>query len=52
MKITINNQQINGGEYATPSIDIYEVRVEAGFEASMPGVTINPWESEGDKLEF
>ena len=52
MKKSINNKSINEGAYATPSIEIYAVRVEAGFEASMPGVTINPWESDDDTLEF
>ena len=45
-----NNTIIGGGIYTAPSIDLYEVKVEAGFEASMPGVTINPWESDDDSL--
>ena len=52
MKKLINNQNFNEGAYAAPSIEIHAVSVEAGFEASMPGVTINPWESDDDTLEF
>ena len=47
--LTINST-IAKATYTTPSIDLYEVKVEAGFEASMPGVTINPWESDDDSL--
>ena len=47
--LTINST-IAKAAYTTPSIDLYEVKVEAGFEASMPGVTINPWESDDDSL--
>ena len=36
--------------YKAPSIEIHAVKVEAGFEASVPGVTINPWESDNDSL--
>lgn len=52
MKKFINNQIFNEGAYVAPSIEIYAVHVEAGFEASLPGVTINPWESDDDTLEF
>lgn len=38
--------------YNAPSITLCEVKVEAGFEASLPGVTISPWESDDDSLEF
>ena len=41
-----------GGAYAAPEMQLCSIKVEAGFEASMPGVTINPWESEGDSLQF
>ena len=40
------------GTYTTPKMDVCSVKVESGFEASMPGVTINPWESDNDTLEF
>ena len=39
-------------EYTTPEVEVCSVVVERGFEASMPGVTINPWEREEDSLEF
>lgn len=52
MSKLINKSKIKGGGYATPSIDIYSVKVEAGFEASLPGVTISPWESDNDSLEL
>lgn len=38
--------------YEAPNFDVVLAVVERGFEASMPGVTINPWESEDDSLEF
>jgi hypothetical protein len=39
--------------YTTPKVAICSVAVEAGFQASMPGVTIKPWEPEtDDSLEF
>lgn len=38
--------------YNTPLITLYEVKVEAGFEASLPGTEIAPWESDNDSLEF
>ena len=40
------------GAYAAPEVDICTVKVESGFEASLPGVTLNPWESDNDTLEF
>ena len=40
------------GAYTTPEMDVCSVKVESGFETSMPGVTINPWESDNDTLEF
>jgi hypothetical protein len=46
MKTTNNNAE----SYKAPSIEIHAVKVEAGFEASVPGVTINPWESDNDSL--
>ena len=49
MKHTANFQD---AVYSAPQVDVCSVKVESGFEASMPGVTINPWESEGDSLEF
>ena len=39
-------------EYTTPEVNVCMVKAERGFEASMPGVTINPWEREEDSLEF
>lgn len=41
-----------GGEYTAPAMEVCLVVAERGFEASMPGVTINPWEREEDTLEF
>ena len=38
--------------YEAPNFDVVLAVVERGFEASMPGVTINPWESDDDSLEF
>lgn len=38
--------------YEAPNFDVVLAAVERGFEASMPGVTINPWESEDDSLVF
>lgn len=40
------------GAYTAPMLDAYSVKVESGFEASMPGVTIKPWETEDDSLQF
>ena len=38
--------------YAAPEVKVCSVEVEAGYSASIPGVTINPWEREEDSLEF
>ena len=38
--------------YEAPNFDVVLAVVERGFEASLPGVSINPWESDGDSLEF
>ena len=38
--------------YVAPRVEVSSAAVEAGFSASMPGVTINPWESDNDTLEF
>lgn len=38
--------------YEAPNFDVVLAVVERGFEASMPGVSINPWEREDDSLEF
>ena len=38
--------------YEAPNFDVVLAVVERGFEASMPGVSINPWESEDDSLVF
>ena len=39
-------------EYTAPEVEVCSVKAERGFEASMPGVTINPWEREEDSLQF
>ena len=39
-------------EYTTPMVEVCSVKAERGFEASMHGVTINPWEREDGTLEF
>jgi hypothetical protein len=38
--------------YTAPRVEVCSAIVEAGYSASMPGVTINPWEREDDTLEF
>ena len=38
--------------YEAPNFDVVLAVVERGFEASMPGVSINPWENDNDSLEF
>ena len=52
MKKLIHNSIIKGGGYCTPSIDVVEVAAEAGFEASLPGVSISAWESDNDSLDL
>lgn len=47
-----NNLKNLGGTYAAPEMQLCSIKVEAGFEASMPGVTIDPWEREEGTLEF
>ena len=42
----------NGVDYTAPAIKSIEVVAERGFEASMPGVNIAPWETEEGTLEF
>ena len=49
MKYTKNLKAV---AYTTPEVNVCSVMVESGFEASMPGVTINPWEREEDTLTF
>ena len=44
-KTTLNN-------YTAPRVEVCSAVVESGYQASMPGVTINPWEREDDTLEF
>lgn len=50
MKYT--TKTLREGEYTAPELDVCSVAAEQGFTASMPGVTINPWESDNDSLEF
>lgn len=52
MKKLTHNLNIKEGFYNTPSVDIVEVVAERGFEASIPGVSISPWESDNDSLEL
>ncbi len=52
MSKLINKSDIKGGGYDSPSIDICNVKVEAGFESSLQGITISPWESDNDSLEL
>lgn len=40
------------GDYTAPEMEVCLVKAERGFEASMPGITIKPWESDDDSLEF
>lgn len=43
---------IKGGLYSKPSVYIVDVATERGFEASIPGVSISPWESDKDSIEL
>ena len=56
LTIQINTQKImkhtTMKEYKTPTAEVCSVKVESGYEASMPGVTIKPWEGESDSLQF
>ena len=52
MSKLIYNSEIKGGGYNTPSIDVVEVATEAGFQDSLPSVSITPWESDNDSLEL
>ena len=36
------------GAYCAPTVELCEVVAERGFQASLPGTTINPWESDND----
>lgn len=39
--------------YVAPAVSLLDVAVEAGFEASMPGVSVKAWENDGESaLEF
>ena len=38
--------------YTAPRVEVCSAVVESGYQASMPGVTIKPWESEEDSLQF
>jgi hypothetical protein len=38
--------------YCHPTIESLDVVCERGFEASLPGVTIDPWGSDDDSLEL
>ena len=38
--------------YEAPNFDVVLAVVERGFEASLPGVSINPWVIEDDSLVF
>ena len=40
------------GDYTAPEMEVLSVNAEQGFSASMPGVTIKPWEEDNDSLEF
>lgn len=46
------SQKFSGAGYTAPEVSTYSVKVETGFSSSLPGVTINPWESDDDSLEF
>jgi hypothetical protein len=48
----MNKQFYFSSEYVAPEVEVISAVVEHGFSASLPGVTIDPWESEGDSLEF
>ena len=43
---------ITSEEYTAPELEVVSAVVEEGFTASLPGVTINPWEKDDDSLEF
>ena len=38
--------------YSYPTIETLNVVCERGFEASLPGVTIDPWGNDNDSLEL
>lgn len=48
----MNKQFYFSSEYVAPEVEVISAVVEHGFSASLPGVTIDPWESEDDSLEF
>lgn len=52
MKMTVNSKIFGGGKYNAPEIEMYESVVERGFEESIEGVAINPWEIDNDELNF
>ncbi len=39
-------------EYHAPMIIYCSVYAEMGFQASLPNISIAPWESDDDSLEF
>ena len=53
IKLFIMNKQFYfSSEYVAPEVEVISAVVEHGFSASLPGVTINPWEEDDDSLEF
>ena len=52
MKTTVNSKIFGGGKYNAPEIEMYESVVERGFEESIEGVAINPWDTDDEELSF
>lgn len=55
IKLFIMNKQFYfSSEYVAPEVEVISAVVEHGFSASasLPGVTIDPWEEDDDSLEF
>ena len=50
----MNKQFYFSSEYVAPEVEVISAVVEHGFSASasLPGVTIDPWEEDDDSLEF
>lgn len=52
----MNKQFYFSSEYVAPEVEVISAVVEHGFSASasasLPGVTIDPWEGDDDSLEF
>lgn len=52
MKSSVTIISGEASNYRYPTIEILNVVCERGFEASLPGVTIDPWGNDNDSLEL